>query len=88
MGIDGDDEQEHEEQQLPHVHLTLSNIRSLTTLLQAMKISAKQVGGRLCSRLGGRLADRVVLACWLFLHFVGWREVGERAPFHSETEFM
>ncbi|WIA42473.1 hypothetical protein OEZ86_008467 [Tetradesmus obliquus] len=46
MDIDSNDEQEQEheeeEQQLPPVHLTLSNIRSLTTLLQAMKISAKQ----------------------------------------------
>jgi hypothetical protein len=42
--MDLDDEQEQEEdEQLPPVHLTLSNIKSLTTLLQAMKISAKQV---------------------------------------------
>jgi hypothetical protein len=45
MDLDADDEQEQdEEEQLPPVHLTLSNIKSLTTLLQAMKISAKQVG--------------------------------------------
>jgi cytochrome b len=47
MEIDGEDEQEHEEDQLPPVHLTLSNIKSLTTLLQAMKISAKQVCAQL-----------------------------------------
>lgn len=45
METDEGDEQEQEQgdEQLPPVHLTLSNIKSLTTLLQAMKISAKQV---------------------------------------------
>lgn len=70
MDAGGNEQQEDQEEEqgkdLPPVRLTLANIKSLTTLLQAMKISAKQVcacklalPGLATEVVGGGLGGRV-----------------------------